>query len=279
MIGEKIKKLRIQNGMTQKQLADKLFVSPQAVSRWENNEVEPSISIITKLANIFEVTTDEILGLEVKENKPDVEKPKPIVAEKKVEIVPTAQRRTAAMCKQCKKPIYFAGEIVYKNGQPYCKHCANEKGKLPQVKKKSPSGESKKRRIASFIFGTLAALVGLLLTLLLWDSVLVPLNLCALAIIYSLSLFTFVSCCILDNNCVGDVFFEIASWSIRMPGLIVSFDLEGCLWFLGMRALFAVIGVALTLLAVLAGLTIGCVISVFVYPFAIIANFRKLDEF
>ena len=43
MIGNNIKKLRMQRGMTQKNLADLLFVSPQAVSRWENNEVEPSL--------------------------------------------------------------------------------------------------------------------------------------------------------------------------------------------------------------------------------------------
>ena len=37
MIGGNIKKLRLEQGMTQKNLADKLFVSAQAVSRWENN--------------------------------------------------------------------------------------------------------------------------------------------------------------------------------------------------------------------------------------------------
>ena len=40
MIGNNIKRLRTERGMTQKALADKLFVSAQAVSRWENNEVE-----------------------------------------------------------------------------------------------------------------------------------------------------------------------------------------------------------------------------------------------
>ena len=73
MIGATIKKLRVQQGMTQKNLADKLFVSAQAVSRWENNEVEPSIGTITEMAKIFGVTADEILGIEtpieIKEEK------------------------------------------------------------------------------------------------------------------------------------------------------------------------------------------------------------------
>ena len=46
MLGEKIKALRSENALTQKDLAEKLYVTAQAVSRWENNEVEPSINTI-----------------------------------------------------------------------------------------------------------------------------------------------------------------------------------------------------------------------------------------
>ena len=53
MLGEKIKRIRNEKGMTQKELADKLFVTAQAVSRWENNEVEPSISTLIEIAKIF----------------------------------------------------------------------------------------------------------------------------------------------------------------------------------------------------------------------------------
>ena len=69
LIGENIKNYRIEKGMTQKELADKLFVTAQAVSRWENNEVEPSLNTIVILAEIFEVSVDELCGKE----KPAVE--------------------------------------------------------------------------------------------------------------------------------------------------------------------------------------------------------------
>ena len=69
MIGNNIKRLRTEQNMTQKNLADKLFVSAQAVSRWENNEVEPSITTLTELAKIFGVSADEILGLETKKSR------------------------------------------------------------------------------------------------------------------------------------------------------------------------------------------------------------------
>lgn len=70
MLGEKIKQLRIAKGLTQKQLADKLFVTPQAVSRWEQNEVEPSVSALSELATIFDVSLDELIaGKEAKKKR------------------------------------------------------------------------------------------------------------------------------------------------------------------------------------------------------------------
>ena len=62
MIGENIKKLRASKGWTQKELAEKLFVTAQAVSRWENNEVEPSATTLYEMSKIFEVSIDELFG-------------------------------------------------------------------------------------------------------------------------------------------------------------------------------------------------------------------------
>ena len=273
MIGAEIKKMRTQNGMTQKQLADKLFVSPQAVSRWENNEVEPSISIIKKLADIFEVTTDEILGLEVKENKP--EKPKPKAAEKKPVNKPVVTRQFLAVCELCNRPIYNSADIVRKDGKVFCVSCNKIK---EESHKKYISDKARQKRTLSYIFGSAASVIGLIVTLYLWDSLLISPTMKAGAIIYSLSLFTFVSCCFLSNNFVGDLFLEISSWSIRMPGLIVTLDLDGCIWFLGMRALFAVIGFLIGALSFAAGLTIGCAVSIFVYPYAIVTSYRYPEK-
>lgn len=64
-IGETIKKLRKQKDMTQEQLAEYLNISPQAVSRWEINSTLPDITLIPLLANIFDVTTDILLGVDI----------------------------------------------------------------------------------------------------------------------------------------------------------------------------------------------------------------------
>ena len=62
-IGKRIMTLRKQKGLTQEQLAERVSVSPQAVSKWENDISCPDIAIIPKLAEVLGVTTDELLGV------------------------------------------------------------------------------------------------------------------------------------------------------------------------------------------------------------------------
>lgn len=60
-IGKFIAALRHANGYTQKQLADMLYVSDKTVSRWERDECSPDLSLIPAIAEIFNITTDELL--------------------------------------------------------------------------------------------------------------------------------------------------------------------------------------------------------------------------
>ena len=60
-IGAFIAALRKANGLTQKQLAEKLNVSDKAVSRWERDECAPDLSLIPVIAEMFGVTSDELL--------------------------------------------------------------------------------------------------------------------------------------------------------------------------------------------------------------------------
>ena len=61
IFGEKLKSERMKNGWSQEELAEKLFVSRQSVSKWENNQNYPSIEIIIKVSDLFGVTIDELL--------------------------------------------------------------------------------------------------------------------------------------------------------------------------------------------------------------------------
>ena len=64
-IGLNIKKFRLANGMTQEELAEYTGVSSRAVSRWENCITNPDITLLPILANIFEITVDELLDVDV----------------------------------------------------------------------------------------------------------------------------------------------------------------------------------------------------------------------
>lgn len=64
MLNETIKKMRVAHNWTQVDLAQKLNVSKQSVSNWENDNIQPSIEMLIKLSGIFGVSTDCLLGLD-----------------------------------------------------------------------------------------------------------------------------------------------------------------------------------------------------------------------
>ena len=62
--GRKLKELRIQAGLSQKQLTERVKVTKSVISYYELQERYPSPEILIKLANIFHVSTDFLLGIE-----------------------------------------------------------------------------------------------------------------------------------------------------------------------------------------------------------------------
>ncbi len=62
--GEKIYELRTKKNLSQGDLADRLDVSRQSVSKWENNTAVPDLDKLIKLCDIFEITLDELTGRE-----------------------------------------------------------------------------------------------------------------------------------------------------------------------------------------------------------------------
>ncbi len=64
-LGKTIKDLRHKHDMTQEQLAEIMSISPQAISRWETDMAMPDISLIAPLCNLFNITSDELLGIDL----------------------------------------------------------------------------------------------------------------------------------------------------------------------------------------------------------------------
>ena len=78
-LGKKIRQLRFKAGMTQEQLAERLGIGPQSVSKWENAVAMPDITLLPALAEVFGVSIDDLFDLTVEqrlnriENRMDVE--------------------------------------------------------------------------------------------------------------------------------------------------------------------------------------------------------------
>lgn len=61
---EKLKELRERSGMTQEQLAELMRLSKSTISQYENQERAPSPHILVKIASVFHVSTDYLLGVD-----------------------------------------------------------------------------------------------------------------------------------------------------------------------------------------------------------------------
>ena len=61
-LGINIRKMRLERGMTQRQLAYRLRVSVQAVSKWERGKTYPDVTMLLPIADMFGVTLDELFG-------------------------------------------------------------------------------------------------------------------------------------------------------------------------------------------------------------------------
>lgn len=64
--GGRLKKLRLDAGLTQKQLADKLGITKSVVSYYEQQERNPSPEVLVQLSRIFHTSTDFLLGLDTR---------------------------------------------------------------------------------------------------------------------------------------------------------------------------------------------------------------------
>lgn len=64
MLGQRILELRTARGWSQVELAKRLQVAKQTVSNWENENIQPSVEMLIRLAKLFHVSTDYLLGLQ-----------------------------------------------------------------------------------------------------------------------------------------------------------------------------------------------------------------------
>lgn len=69
---EKMQLLRKEKGLTQEELAEKLFISRTAISKWENGRGFPNLDSLKNIATLYSISIDELLTIAEKENKSNI---------------------------------------------------------------------------------------------------------------------------------------------------------------------------------------------------------------
>ena len=284
-IGERIKEYRIKCNMTQKDLADQMHVTSQAVSRWENDEAEPSFAALRAMAAVFGCTINDLFDMKSAE-------PAPVVQEVKVveRVVQEPTKPVLAVCENCNKPIYESADIHrfekrISTGRTsetrnylYCTECND--ARLEQDKRAEESERRadvellKSRRIKSFVWPGLILAVCLAIAIWMFSSGETEAGKGWLII--GIPGFFFTACLFLKNNIIGDLWVTIARWGFfRLPGMIWQLSIGGLiigmiikvvLWLLSM-----ILGIITTILATI----IALIVSIFVYPYALYKNIKQ----
>ena len=280
-LGQTITEYRKKRNLTQKDLGEKLNVSPQAVSKWENGQAEPDASTIKKLCEIFKISTDELLGNTPPADEvaatvavPVAEAPAPapqIIRETVVE-----QKIINGYCERCKKPVGPNEYVVEHHGRGgniqhiYCKKC---KAEMEASERRHAYSSHKSATIKSIIWGGVAGVIALVLALvalLVGDPSFPKAAAVVIALIAGVAFFSFIMQMFWDGV-VNDMFFFFLK-SFKMPGVIFTLDLNGIIFLLLVKIGGAILGVFLSVIFFLIGMIITPLGSILILPFAAIAR-------
>ena len=291
-LGQKLKELRSSKGLTQKELADKLHVTFQTVSKWENGENEPDIATLKELANLYNCSIDYLVGEEERENKLPASEPAAqtiIIHQKELHV-----------CRRCNKDIpedelevehlsrterhgrtsrrVSAGEAYYHTA---CwEEEQKEREEAQRVRKAAAASKAKKFSFGFGIAGGVVALgicLGIFLGVPECRAAMNPVVAVILSVVIAYSIFAAIYC-IIGGSYIADVFTWAAGLSIRFPGLIFSWDLEGFAWLIAMKILFAILGFLIGVFAFALAIFLSAFLGALSFPFVLIHNIHTNYE-
>ena len=267
--GEKIASLRKAKGMTQAELGTELNVTFQAVSKWERGESYPDFDTMSRLAKLFGVP------LSYFENDEDGETAATVTAAQESVSAPKVM---LGVCKDCGRTVY-EGEEATTEPALVCKKCverkkveakcaAEEEDKRRKAAEQAKLDETHKIRNRGLIWS--AVIIGFLLICGIIGIATKPQDwvytLIGMAVIIVFG-YTFVAQLFWDGVIADIAFF--GGKVIGMPGVIFSLDLDGVIFLVVVKILFAVIKFLIWLVTFLAAAVVAMIISPFTFPFAL----------
>ena len=292
-LGKKLSNHRKIAGITQQQLAEQLNMSAQAISKWENDMSEPDLTTLKTLARLYNTTVDELLDVdgEAPTATPPIDVEEVVnSAFSKIEEHIKTESQTVGFCKSCGTTVT---EENLGDTEPViiCKKCkekqiAEEKAKAEKIKQleKQKIEEEKNKhrwemnsmrhhRKKSLIWSAVASIPFLIFMLIkmfggAWSDV-------GFLFLGAYAAFAFTFTMFYDSF-VKDLFFDMLGATVHWPGLIFTFDLDGIIWLIGMKILFAVLGFLIGLIAAILGVFITALLSLFAFPIILIIYSIKI---
>ena len=293
--GQKLKKARTDANMTQKELADALGVTFQTASKWENGTTEPDIATLNALSKTLSCSIEYLVGdVEEKETEP----PEP--EETIVTPLPpdSPALKVISTCRDCGNPIH-EGELYHnverrspsgvKETVTVCDACfvrheeeierrakeVEASMSKPQEKKggifhKITDRNDRKPLIWSIVIGVLALVIALVVCIINFQTVGIGWTIGApLLAGYTVCATIY---CIFTASYVSSIFMTVASWSVRFPGIIFTWDLDGFMWLIAMKFLFFRLGILISVATFLLAVFLSAIFSIFTFIPLLIYN-------
>ncbi|MCD8209761.1 MAG: helix-turn-helix domain-containing protein [Coprobacillus sp.] len=312
-IGERIQYYRKLHNLSQSDLASQLYVTTQAVSKWETGNSEPDLDTVAKLAKIFNVTIDDLYSTKTavtptspasalvgespvssgqttsapatSQAAPQGSAPTRVIDE---ELYQQLTKRQIGVCDDCQKPI-LEGETMHvkksttgkggRKGWTLCDDCFMKRRENWIANEKSKHLRRRKRSWAWAITLASITFVAMLVAgIAEHDNLGLCLGLCIGSIAGAYVMLAFVFTVGVDNTFVGEMFTEVASWGfVRMPGVIFGWSVGGIIFLITIKLFFFLVSLLFVIVAFLAAFFVSALFSIFAFPVAVHRAYKHVD--
>lgn len=264
-LGKTITGYRKKLSLTQKDLGEKLNVSPQAVSKWENGQAEPDASTIKKLCEIFKISTDELLG-----NTPPADEVA-VAAEPAAVDAPPFSRPAAVSAETVAPTAMEPTENVFTVN-------ALQTASVPNAAQSYEYYKIKRNTVKSLIWGCIAgvAMFCLILFPMVYAGEAPYWFALPFAVVFGVGYFAFIMQMFWDGV-INEMFFFFLK-SFKMPGVIFTLDLDGLIFLILVKVGGAILGAILSVIFFLIGLIVMPIAGIMILPFATIARILKAKK-
>lgn len=280
-LGNLLASKRKMANLTQQQVGDALNVSPQAVSKWENDLAQPDLASLKRLAELYGVPVSQLIDAADEEKTPEEPAPEPApeptpAPQPSVTYIEVPQKPVLAVCEDCNKPLYEGKDIVRgvayhgKTSVPYviCAKCNQKRKKSTAYSLLNEAQKAKRLAITLGIIFALIVGIGLFF---------VP-QIRFWSILLGFCTFCLTSCVVIDESFVGEMWQTMISWSFHAPGVIFTLDLDGLTWLIAVKLLFWILGAIFAVLAFLFGTAVGFVFAPFAAIYDYVQNAKEIKE-